>query len=57
MKHIFPLTTNPYNLRNKNPLYSTNVRSVYNGTETISFRGPKTWALVPEDIKKSKYIN
>ena len=51
MKHIFPLTTNPYNLRNKNPLYSTNVHSVYNGTETISFRGPKTWALVPEDIK------
>ena len=56
MKHIFPLTTNPYNLRNKNPLYSTNIHSVYNGTETISFRGPKTWALVPEDIKKSNTL-
>ena len=56
MKQIFPVATNPYNLRNKNPFTSTNVHSVYNGTETISFRGPQIWALVPDDIKKSKSI-
>ena len=37
IKHIFPLTSNPYNLRNKNPFLSTNVQSVYNGTEAISY--------------------
>ena len=50
MKCIFPDTTNPYNLRNKNPFKGSNVHTVYNGTETISFRGPKTWAIVPEEI-------
>ena len=56
MKCIFPDTTNPYNLRNKNPFKGSNVHTVYNGTETISFRGPKTWALVPEEIKTSKSL-
>ena len=56
MKSIFPDTTNPRDLRNKNPFQSNNVHSVYNGTETISFRGPKTWALVPDVIKQSKSL-
>ena len=54
MKQIFPTSTNPYDLRNVNPFISTNVHSVYNGTETICYRGPQIWTLVPEDIKKSK---
>ena len=54
MKQIFPTTTNPYDLRNNNPFISTNVHSVYNGTETICYRGPQIWALVPDDIKKSE---
>lgn len=53
MKHIFPDRKIPYNLRNMNPFQSTNVNTVFNGTETIAFRGPKTWALVPEQIKNS----
>ena len=56
MKCIFPDTTNPYNLRNKNPFKGSNVHTVYNGTETISFRGPKTCAIVLEEIKTSKVI-
>ena len=35
MKCIFPDTTNPYNLRNKNPFKGSNAHTVYNGTETI----------------------
>ena len=54
MKQIFPVANKPYNLRNNNPFISTNVHTVYNGTETISFRGPQIWALVPENIKTSK---
>ena len=60
MKNIFPMSSNPYNLRNKNPFQTHNVHTVYNGTETLAYRGPQTWALVPEDIKQvqplSKFI-
>ena len=57
MKHIFPNRDTHYNLRNMNPFQSTNVNTVYNGTETLSFRGPKTWALVPKDIKNSASLS
>ena len=53
MEGIFLIREIPYDLRNKNPFQSGKVRTVFNGTETISFRGPKTWDIVPEDIKKS----
>ena len=56
MQSIFQESSNPYNLRNKNPFKGHNVRTVYYGTETISFRGPKTWALVPAEIKASKSL-
>ena len=56
MNDVFPESTNPYNLRNAPTFKVSNTHSVYNGTETISFRGPKTWALVPNDIKQSKSL-
>ena len=56
MKNVFPDSRNPYNLRNRPEFQNANIRSVYNGTETISFRGPKTWAVVPENIKMSKNL-
>ena len=56
MKNIFPAREICYDLRKLNPFKSRNVNTVYNGTETISFRGPKTWALVPEEIKKAKSL-
>ena len=57
MKNIFPDRKIPYNLRNMNPFQSSNVSTVFNGTETISFRGPKPWALVPKEIRISESIN
>ena len=45
MKNVFPNREVSYNLRNMNPFQSRNVSTVYNGTETIAFRGPKTWFL------------
>ena len=56
IKLIFQKSTNTYNLRNKKPFAGSNIRTVYYGTETISFRGPKTWTLVPEEIKASDTI-
>ena len=51
MKYIFPLSKNPYHLRNKQTFDTENIRTVKYGSETITFRGPKTWALVPKQIK------
>ena len=32
------------------------VRTVNNGLETVRYRGPKTWDLVPQEIKNSKSL-
>ena len=56
MSTIFPYTKNPYNSKNKNPFQSRNVRSLYNGQETIYFRGSKNWALVSAEIKESSSL-
>ena len=56
MKDVFRDSLNLYNLRNKPTLATSNVKSVYNGTETISFRGPQTWNMVPENIKSSESL-
>ena len=56
MKSIFPDSDNTYNLRN-NPSFKTkNIRTTYYGTETLMYRGPKTWDLVPNNIKQSNNL-
>ena len=57
MKTILPESQNPYLLKSGNPFHTENIRTVYYGTETISFRGPKTWAMVPNEIKQSNSLN
>ena len=57
MKTILPESQNPYLLRSGNPFHTENIRTVYYGTETITFRGPKTWAMVPYEIKQSNSLN
>ena len=54
MKNVFPDSTNTYNLRNAPEFDTSNIHTVHNDTETISFRGPKTWKLVPREILNSK---
>ena len=53
MQGLFPLRENTYNTRGDNIFKTSNVKSVYYGTETLLFRGPKTWSLVPSDIRNS----
>ena len=53
MKKIFNENSNTYDLRDKRWWEPTNVRTVHNGTETVTYRGPKTWDMVPQDIKDS----
>ena len=47
MKGSFDVKNIPYNLRSTSILCTRNVRTVKNGFNTLSFRGPKIWALVP----------
>ena len=54
LNDIFQTRTSSYNLRN-NPSFSIRqVHSVYHGTESLSFLGPKIWELVPENIKQAE---
>ena len=57
MKNIFTEIPNTYNLRNNRIWATHNVHTVNNGTETLTFRGPNTWNILPETIKNSKSLN
>ena len=53
LSDIFSSSVNNYNFRYPSSFKTENIRTVYNGTETIYYRGPKTWELVPEVIRMS----
>ena len=54
---IFMERTNyHYNLRNRSDFITPQVNSVYHGTESITYLGPKIWDKVPDSIKEEKKI-
>ena len=63
-KHISPLPiqamfkehTNLYDLRKKRCWETKTVRTVQFGTETIQFRGPKVWEMLPINIQESNTL-
>ena len=57
MQGLFPIHENNYDLRNKRCWETSNVRTTCYGTETLLFRGQKTWQLIPPEIKDSKNLN
>ena len=57
MTLIFPHSENQYDMRTPNYFKTHNIMTVHNGSETISFRGPIIWRLVPDDIKISKSLS
>ena len=57
MKNVFQDSCNDINLRCKPSFNTCNVRSVHYGTETIYFRGPQMWELVPDNIKNLKTLS
>ena len=42
-----------YDLRKKTEFKRNNVKTVYSGTEILTFLGPRIWEIVPDYIKKS----
>ena len=52
MKYIFPISRNPYNLRQDSQFSKPRINTVYHGTESISNLGPQIWDLVPSNLKE-----
>ena len=57
LSDLFPLKEDYRRLRSNNNFQTFNVKSVYFGTETLSFRGPKSWSLVPNHIRNASSLN
>ena len=57
MKELFAPKMSSYDLRNNNSFKRRRVKSVWHGTESVSYLGPKIWDLVPNEIKESKSLN
>ena len=57
MSDLFVTKGNKYNLRNFQELESSVKRTVKFGTETISYRGPQIWNLIPERLKVLETVN
>ena len=57
VQELFPVHENHYDLRNKSSWETSNVRTTCYGTETLLFRGQKTWQLLPTSIKDSKSLS
>ena len=57
MNNIFKLREeNPYNLRHVSEFSRSMINSVYHGTESISFLGPKIWDILPEKLKNTETL-
>ena len=46
----------PHNLRQRYQFHIPPVRTVFNGTESIKFLGPKIWELLPDQMKELESI-
>ena len=57
MQSIFITVEKRYNLRNNPEFETKNIRTTYNGTKPVTYRGPKTWELVSKEIKQSQTLN
>ena len=58
MQEIFKLKDQPhYNLRYNSPFFRPLVKSVYKGTESLSFLGPKIWDILRDTYKDMPDLN
>ena len=46
----------PYELRQRSQFQIPWVHSVFNGTESFKFLGPKVWALVPDEMEQPESL-
>ena len=53
----FARKMSPHDLLNNNFFKRRRVNSVWHGTESVSYLGPKVWDLVPNEIQNSESLN
>ena len=56
LNEIFQNRALVHNLRRNSNFSRRQENSLYHGTESLSFLGPKIWELVPEDAKQSESL-
>ena len=52
-----PSPENHYNLRNHSDFRVLFAKTVYHGTESISYLGLKMWDIVPAELKQNQSLN
>ena len=57
IQELFEAHVNYHNLRSNRCWEIPRVRTVNYGTETMRYRGPKIWEMIPPNIKESKSLN
>ena len=58
MNEVIKLRNIPrYNLRHTSYFSTDPIHSVYNGTESASYLGPKIWEQIPAEIKNKKSLD
>ena len=57
MGDMFNAKRNIDNLRNFHELVTEKKRAAKNGLETISYRAPQLWSILPEEIKLLTYLD
>ena len=55
-QEIFCENATHYNLRNNNEFVQPRVKSVNNGTESVRFKGPQLWQMLPPTIRNSNSL-
>ena len=58
ISEVFKLRVTPsYNLRHALQFSADPIYSVYNGTESASYLGPKIWEQIPAEIKNKESLD
>ena len=52
LSEVFPIQNPSYDLRSGRSWITKNIRTIYYGKETLTFRGPKTWDLLPKSLQE-----
>ena len=56
-KELFHKRTSNYELRHPSQVTIPRIESVYNGSESIAYLGPKIWNMVPSELKEMSSIS
>ena len=54
MTELFEPRNNHYNLRHVPQINTPSMNTMYRGIDSLSFSGPKTWNLLPNELKNIK---